>query len=720
MASSRRRVGSVTLLVLAAVGVVRSQDRFEAILWRHEGPTPSAAWAAALKRAGITAVSVDQAEHPKKIADLGLRFYLDHAAGKGILHLRDKQFRPALAEYERTRSTKALERPWPLLSGRTRAQLLELVRERVARAVPHKPLLVSLDDEISATRLANPLDFCFAESSLTGFRAWLRARYGTIDALNRTWGATYERFDDVFPRTTDEVRKRELGFGLPQNLADWNDHRAFMDSVLQQTIALVADAARKLAPGVPVGFEGGQAPAAFGGWDWAQLLEAVDYVEPYDIGGTRELVRSLKRPGTRHFETLFPGDGDASFVVAQLYDKAAHGLAGTIVWSNGRFFADDPLARGPKLSSFGRALAAELPRLTSPRANVLAGAECFAGEIAILESQASVRLHWMLDSARDGRTWTRRFGSYERTHSTSIATRLSWVRLLQDLGYAFRFVTPRQVQIARWSGRPPRVLILAGALAMSRRTARAVAAFAAAGGLVVADEAPARYDDRLMRLSQPPLDELFGCHRDGGKRWLREGKLVRGAARLGSGLGVVATSLRPEGITVASELPGALSEVDRLGHAENLGKHGWCQFERSVGQGRAVLLNLAVCEYSQQRLDQSKIAACRDLRARLRRLFDRNRTREIAIVRVRGYPTLVERVLLTKGRRKVLVVRANCLEGRAVFDKLVARGEVPMTIVLPLAAKITDLWTGVLIGRGRRIEARLDPVRGSFFVVEPF
>ena len=105
----------------------------------------------------------------------------------------------------------------------------------------------------------------------------------------------------------------------------------------------------------------------------------------------------------------------------------------------------------------------------------------------------------MLDSARDGRTWTRRFGSYERTHSTSIATRLSWVRLLQDLGYAFRFVTPRQVQIARWSGRPPRVLILAGALAMSRRTARAVAAFAAAGGLVVADEAPARYDPPAPR-----------------------------------------------------------------------------------------------------------------------------------------------------------------------------------------------------------------------------
>ncbi|BDV29920.1 beta-galactosidase [Microbacterium terricola] len=50
---------------------------------------------------------------------------------------------------------------------------------------------------------------CYCEESSTAFRAWLRARYGTIDALNRAWGTAvwglrYRDFDDVIAPLASE------------------------------------------------------------------------------------------------------------------------------------------------------------------------------------------------------------------------------------------------------------------------------------------------------------------------------------------------------------------------------------------------------------------------------------------------------------------------------------------------------------------------------------
>ncbi|WP_043628910.1 beta-galactosidase [Nonomuraea candida] len=46
--------------------------------------------------------------------------------------------------------------------------------------------------------------FCWCDNCAAGFRDWLRARYGTIDAVNDAWNAafwshTYHSFDEIFP-----------------------------------------------------------------------------------------------------------------------------------------------------------------------------------------------------------------------------------------------------------------------------------------------------------------------------------------------------------------------------------------------------------------------------------------------------------------------------------------------------------------------------------------
>ncbi|MFQ5505226.1 MAG: hypothetical protein ACE5F1_10560, partial [Planctomycetota bacterium] len=415
-----------------------------------------------------------------------------------------------------------------------------------------------------------------------------------------------------------------------------------------------------------------------------------------DIGGARELVRSLKRPGTLHFETVFPSKDPlaAELPVAQLYDAFAHGLSGVIVWSDRHFFGE-----GGRLSAYGRMLAGELPRLTGRNARVL---PVSPGRIAILESQASLRLHWMLDSGRDGKTWLRRFSSYERSHSTSQAARLSWIRLLQDLGYPFHFVSSEQLAqggLGRRGG--PRVLILPSALAMSRAEIRSVARFAEAGGLVLADESPARYDEFLRLRKAPALDGLFGLDRYGDRRHLREGKLLGDAPRLESGLGLVETGLRPDGTTVA----------------ERHERH-YCEFERRPGGGRTVLLNLGVAEYAGARLVPNKVAMCRELRRRVLRILERAGVLPIVLASVPRYPTILERILLGQGKRKVLIVRANCLENVELFRELLKRGPQPLSLSLPVAARVRSFWTGKELGRGQSIKTKLDPLRGAFFILE--
>jgi len=701
MASSSNWLIALVALVALSPRARGQQEGFQALLWRYRGPALSKAYVRTLARTGVTGVCVDQDEDPKLVAHLGLPFYIDHAAGKGILHLREADWKKCFSAYEKSRSPDDLVRPYPLLAGATRTRLLDLVETRVKRALPYHPLLISLDDEISITRFQNPLDFCFDKTSLVAFRKWLRARYGRIDELNRVWGSKFESFAAVVPPTTDQVRQRELaGTDMPLRLSDWNDHRAFMDQTLARTVGRLCDRARELAPGVPVGFEGGQAPSAFGGYDYSLLLQQVDYIEPYPIGGTRELVRSLCRPGTRRYETLFPAS-DArvpEMPVMKLYDALAHGLAGVVLWSADDFFASGAPDR---LSSYGNRLAAELPRATGKPGRALAGATVFGGSVAILESQASVRLHWMLDSVADGKTWIRRFSSYERTHSTSQAARSSWIRLLQDIGYAFHFVTAAELGEGRLD-RNTRVLILPSVLAMSDPQVAAVKAFASRGGLVIADETPARYDRYLRLRREPALDEWFGVERDHGRRLIREGKAFPDAPRTASGTALCETGVAADGVSTA----------------EQVGRDS-VQIERSVDKGRAVLLNLAIVDYVRDRVDEKRAASCRERRSRVWRLLEAQGVLPVAIARVRGYPSVIERVLLRRGKQRVLVVRANCLESASLTRTLLDKGPQPMRLSLPVAATVRDFWTGKVIGRGRSIETKLDPLRGTFLIVEP-
>ncbi len=269
----------------------QSESGFSTVLWLHGGPPRNDDFFATVKSLGFSAVSVSGGEDPALPGKHGLRYYHDQIMGKGVLELRQQQWEASLHAYEKSRHRDALQRPACLSSAETMTDMVRLLAERLEQTLSHQPIAVSLADEMSVTRHANPLDFCFAPPSLRSFRQFVAAKYGDIASLNLAWETEFDSYEQLHPYTTDEMRERAgLLRGLPHNLRPWADHRAFMDAELAKLVRILLQQIRRHSDDLPCGLTGVQPPSAFGGHDYQRLLPHLDFYEVYDIGGARDLV----------------------------------------------------------------------------------------------------------------------------------------------------------------------------------------------------------------------------------------------------------------------------------------------------------------------------------------------------------------------------------------------------------------------------------------------
>lgn len=81
--------------------------------------------------------------------------------------------------------------------------------------------------------LSNP-EFCFCPSSQARFREWLKAKYGTLDALNAGWYRGFERWDQIEPPRGSTIL----------SYTDYLDWRAFIDDKLAGDLKTRVDSIR--------------------------------------------------------------------------------------------------------------------------------------------------------------------------------------------------------------------------------------------------------------------------------------------------------------------------------------------------------------------------------------------------------------------------------------------------------------------------------------------
>lgn len=568
----------VALLALGADEREAAWQRFPVFVWFHGGPPQGEAAFDVLRRHGLLGCNVEGTDASDLQAKSGCPFYVDHLAGKGDLWLR-----PAAIEADQQRLAADLlhlqpARPNCFESAEVVARLEQRVDEGVRRHAPHLPLAYVLDDELSVTRGVNPMDYCFGPECLAGLRKFVLARYGSPEKVGAAWERRFANADPIVPPTTEATREENAGRPLDRlSFTAWSDHREFMERALAQRLAALAEKARHVDPGAPIGFTGGELPSAFGGFDWWLLLEKLTLVEAYEGGLAPELIHGVKRPGTKVVTTWFvPDDAKAkeSWSPWDCFDRVARGDDGAVIWSCGAIF-DEP---GRELNAEGLALAETVAAARTARA-ALAPAHRPPADVVVLVSQPSVRATWMVDSWVDGKTWPKRLTSWESDHSSSGAAREGWDAVAGALGLAVEWIDVRELaEKGRLARSGARIVLLQEASALADADVEALLEFARGGGLILADAHPLLFDERLHGRDDAALRKLFGV----GRRTERKladlaAELQRDAPDASGAIPAEGAALR-EGGAVASRFAGFVKEHSRGG--------AWLLDRRLVGLAR--------------------------------------------------------------------------------------------------------------------------------------
>jgi hypothetical protein len=444
--------------------------------------------------------------------DNGFGHYVENIINEGLcLKFRSKvtNWDAFVKGWSETRDRESLVRDYSLEDPAWLQKMSERMRKTARDAAAGSPLLYDLRDELSTTVSANPFDYDFSPVSLAAFREWLKERYGSLDELNQQWETRFPSWEEVTPFTTDQIKQR-MASGKPEaaqktdwaevravkldlakaksertrwNLAPWADHRSYMDLALARALEHFRQVSHEADPATPVGIEGTQMPHAFGGYDLWRMSRVLDWVEPYDICNSREIFGSFM-PGKPILATVFEKETNAA--MRRLWHLLLEGDKGSIVW-----WSEDVIdftQPGLPLTAKGRALAPVFKSLTTPLAKLFLQAERERDPLFIHYSQPSIQVAWLLESAADGKTWLRRFSSYESDHNRHAVVRNAWLKALQDLGFSPLFLSGEQLE----AGLPPsaRFLVLPQSWAMSLAEREAVRAFSRRENRVVVADGP--------------------------------------------------------------------------------------------------------------------------------------------------------------------------------------------------------------------------------------
>jgi len=573
-------MGCLATACLAAfilpAGAPSPWDEYRAILWISELPAdPGKAdlLFRRLREMGCNAASCYPGMDAEAFRRNGVPFYVENLT-RCLFIKGDRGWDAAWQGFHDTRDPAYFVRKPCLNDPAVREDDYRRIAEAVGRYGPYQPFAYDIRDEPSVTTSANPFDFCLCERCLSMFREWLQAEYGGLEALNAEWGTAHAAWDSVRPTTTDEAKARVRDGDW--NLAAWADHRAFMDATFADVVGDFAARIVEADPHARAGLEGTQMPHAFGGYDFPSFLPKLDWIEPYDMGSSREIVRSLA-PGTPCVSTLF--ESDENQITRRLWYLLLHGDRGAIVWWSPECI--DLEAEDMPLTEKGRAYARPFGELTSDIGRTVIGARPVTDPVAIHYSQASIRADWMIETQQDGDTWIRRFSSYEANHNQQAAARNAMVKLVEDLGLQAKFVDSARIEAGVLEQEGYRVLLLPRSYALSDAEAQAIGRFVEAGGTAIADGVCGLFDEHCRLRPEGVLDGLFGV--TGHALAFQGDPATEGAAP--GGLPLLEPGLRATG-----GAPAVLAD-------------------RRTGSGRAVYLNRDVTPYATLRLHPGTAAA---------------------------------------------------------------------------------------------------------------
>lgn len=429
---------------------------------------------------------------PGKLAwinQFGLRFYMDHTAGKHDLHMWDGgQQKPHLAELHGNgiRTVPVNDALAKKLQGKITNNISQV------KTSPYRAAY-ALDDEVSWGHFVHPTMWRVTDDA-AAYPAWLKEIYGSDAAPTREKWVTY---DDIRPHLASwSVRE----FDASPLMDQWS----FNDSYWCNFLGDLVEYANSVDPDTPCGIVGGQAPNAFGGYDYAKLMRKLQYIEAYNLGSSQAIIRSFNpRNAVPAVTSEFHQSAEDD--IWQVWYYLAHGNRGHIGWVENWFDGETPRpwqdVVAPAYLEAGKKIGP-----------LMQGAEWMHDGVAVLYSHPSIQLGWILDAQAHGATWVNRDG--DQRLGASHMVRQAWENMLRDSGLQYNFLSYSDV-IQNGVPAEYKVLILPACLCLSDAEAQAIEAFCRRGGTVIADYLPGVWDQHGRgRAKGGALDTLFGVHHD--------------------------------------------------------------------------------------------------------------------------------------------------------------------------------------------------------------
>ena len=479
-----------------------------------------------------------------------------------------------------------------------------MLRQQAEKYRHYSPTAYSLGDD--QAMMLTYQDGCVSPTCLVAFRRFLAAQYGSVDALNESWGSAYDSFDEAMPIPFAEARQTG-------RYAAWADHRLYMDDLFVRMHSEAKKVIREIDTDAMVGFEGPILDDSWYGYAWRELLNDMDLMVVYPNTWKFDIIRSFKKPGllfggwyggyamyrnpddTRFYPWFLLFNGCNSYWFFSHYGWAGAGHPASGI--------------GPDLrvTPCLRDTTTAVQKIQSGLDRLILQATRETDDVLIYFSRPSHHAATLMPDIP-----TRDYNTNAEWQHCLAAPALKWslnteamLRLLDDIGISYTFIDRTEIEAGALEARQPKLLVMPQVHAISAIEADAIVAYSEAGGAVLADYRPAVFDEHSRPLGRGRLDDIFGVANAAPMHPLSD-QLIMAAAEVGNFAQAAASgAMMPEDTPDRDEAPAASTangypmpvdpSVSLAGAtADYVTEDGVPVFIR---HGRSFLMNMAVQHY---------------------------------------------------------------------------------------------------------------------------
>ncbi|MEN6344151.1 MAG: beta-galactosidase [Armatimonadia bacterium] len=153
---------------------------------------------------------------------------------------------------------------------------------------------VGIGDELLLSDQHSRQEVCFCPLCQAKFQEWLRARYGSLEALNRQWDTSFTDWSQIKGTKTEEIRGKA-------NFGPFVDFRTFMTETWISALKTAVDGYHEGNPSMPIGQTNTFGVTPFNGNDFWRLATQVGY------GWGQEYSEAIKASGHKAIFDLWRG-----------------------------------------------------------------------------------------------------------------------------------------------------------------------------------------------------------------------------------------------------------------------------------------------------------------------------------------------------------------------------------------------------------------------------